>query len=373
MRATLHSAALASHAGQFVWLDVDYDDPRNEAFLATHFNAGYPVLMIIDPVTGLVRSLWAGTATEVQLLSFLEEAMARPASDADRALQRGDSRFGSGDLRGAAAAYEQALAAGGAMWSRRDHALEQLLGMLQATDPRACVARAGAEAPHMPRSHTFVNVALSGVSCLASDPSLAGALPDDARRLEALAVEALAAPSASQDDHYQLYEALYALRQRAGDTAGAHAIAEQYLRFAEHTPAPGSDDERMARDLALVRAAVKLGAPDRVIGVLEASERALPDDDNASARLASAYTAAHRYADAIAACTRGLARKPGPGGAVRLLGARASAEAQAGDTSAARRDLQAASDMAARITVPVARELAATQIRHQLDGLPGAR
>jgi hypothetical protein len=40
MRATLRDDALASHAGRFVWLELNYEDPRNAPFLETHPNQG---------------------------------------------------------------------------------------------------------------------------------------------------------------------------------------------------------------------------------------------------------------------------------------------------------------------------------------------
>jgi len=330
------------------------------------------MLLIIDPDTGGVTSTWPGSGTPDQLGEFFDHATARPSPQpAEQALRRGDARFGTGDFAGAVAAYDEAIAAGGPQWPGHDHALEMLLGALQCSDARACTARAAREAPHMPRAHPFVNVAISGVSCLSGDPPTIGSEPGD--RIEALANEAVRLADASEDDHYQLYEALYAVRLRAGDAAGAHAVAERYLAFVDQQPPPRSDDERMARDLARVRAAVKLGVPERVIPVLEQAERELPRDANASARLAAAYTAAHRYADAIAACTRGLARAPGPGGAVRLLQARASAEAQAGDVAAARRDLELAREAVARIALASARTQAQDQVQHQLDGLAGAK
>ena len=57
------------------------------------------------------------------------------------------------------------------------------------------------------------------------------------------------------------------------------------------------------RDLARLRAAVKLSVPERILPALEASERALPADPDASARLAAAYAVAQRPFDAIAADT----------------------------------------------------------------------
>jgi len=231
-------------------------------------------------------------------------------------------------------------------------------------------ARAAAEALALPRTHSFVSLALMGVSCVRNDPALLGSADD--KQLEVLADEALGLSAASEDEHYMLFEALYALRTAAHDQASAHALAERYLAFAEHAPAPSSDDERRARDQARLRAAVKAGVPERVIPVLEASERALPDD-NTSARLAAAYAAAGRFGDAIAACTRGLARSPGPGGAVRLLTARATAHTSTGDVAAARRDLEAALDAAARIALAPARDAAHAQVRRQLDGLTAGK
>jgi hypothetical protein len=49
MRATLRDGALASYAGRFVWLELNYDNPRNAAFLDSHMNQGYPLLLIVSP------------------------------------------------------------------------------------------------------------------------------------------------------------------------------------------------------------------------------------------------------------------------------------------------------------------------------------
>lgn len=157
MRAALHGVA-AGLAGQFVWLDVNYDDPRNAAFLADHL-AATPVLMLIDPGTSAVTRLWAGTATAEQLTAFLGDATARPTQAADQALERGDALLGRGEAGPAVLAYDQALAAGGAMWPYHDHAVEQLVTALQVSDPRACVQRAAAEAPHIDgeRSHRIAS------------------------------------------------------------------------------------------------------------------------------------------------------------------------------------------------------------------------
>jgi tetratricopeptide (TPR) repeat protein len=108
---------------------------------------------------------------------------------------------------------------------------------------------------------------------------------------------------------------------------------------------------------------------ERVIPTLEVSEREL-GDPNASARLASAYAAARRYADAIAASTRGLARAPGPGGAARLLVTRASAEGKTGDVASARRDLDAATEDLNRVVVAGYRDAMLGQVKAEREALP---
>ena len=58
-------------------------------------------------------------------------------------------------------------------------------------------------------------------------------------------------------------------------------------------------------------AAMKLGAPERVIPALEQSEKDLPQDYNPPARLATLYRLKGRLDDALAASDRALARVQG--------------------------------------------------------------
>jgi len=351
----LHGTDFASYAGRFVWLDINFDDTRNEAFLAKHV-AAFPVVSIIDPETEDVTRMWSGTATREQLAAFLD-------GKSDDALRRGDALLGKGDAAGAVKAYDEALAAG----ANREHVVEQLATALQLGDGKVCATRIAAEAPKLPRGHTFIEVVIAGAVCAGQDPALAAS--DDGKHLEAFAKEALAMPLAGEDDHYQLFEALYMVRKAVNDEAGATAVAERYLAYVDQRPPPATEDERMARDLARVRAATKLGAPERVIATLEASEKLLANDAGASARLATAYTAAGNSDGVIAATTRGLARKPTPTEAARMLAMRAAAHAKQRDVPAARTDLDAAIAVAAKIPVVMMRDGTVAQLKQQLAAL----
>jgi predicted negative regulator of RcsB-dependent stress response len=357
MRATLHGAAFASYAGRFVWLDVNFDDPRNEKYLASHVS-GFPALSIIDPETEDATRIWMGSATPDQLAAFLDAAP-------DDAIRRGDTMLAKNDGAGAVKAYDEAIAKGG---PNHDHAVEQLSVALQIVgDNKQCASRLAAEAAKMPRAHPFINVVIAGGQCAAYDPSLANS--DDGTRLEAFGNEALALPAASEDDHYMLFESTYTMRKTADDRDGAKAVAERYLAYIDQRPAPTSDDERMARDLARVRAAIKLGVADTVIGVLETSEKALANDADASMRLATAYEAAKRPDDALAAAARGLTRSPTPTQAARFHAMRAKQLAAKGDSAGARTELEAGLAIVATIPSAMMRDATRGQLQHQLDAL----
>jgi len=356
MRATLHGPAFTSYAGRFVWLDINFDDPKNEAYLAAHLQ-GFPTLSIIDPDSEVVTRIWAGSATPDQLAGFLD-------GTPDAAIARGDALLGKGDSKGAVAAYEEAIAKPG---PQHDHAVEQLASALPGVDPKACASRLVALAPPMPRQHPFVNSIIAGMQCVAYNPELA--ISDDGKTLEALAREALELPVTGEDDHYQLFESLYQMRTAAKDPDGAKQIATSYLAYIDARPAPTSDDERMARDLARVRAAVKLGTPDKAIAVLEASEKLLANDPEASMRVATAYDAAKRPDDVIAAVTRGLARAPTPTETARFYVLRSKHYAAKGDKAAARKDVEAGLAAAAKIPVAQSREGTTAFLRRQLDAL----
>jgi tetratricopeptide (TPR) repeat protein len=308
-------------------------------------NQGYPLVVIESP-KGEVKLTWPGGANVEQLRKLLDEALAPPSpSRAGQLLRTGDAKFGANQIDDAIAAYREALAKGGEGWRRRDHAIEQLVGAQQVKDNAACARSAAEYLPSMPRRHEFVNVALMGVSC------------DE--KLEKFAAEALELPAATEDDRYMLYEALYR------SAADKQTLAEKYLAYVQSRPAPANVDQRLARDLALLRAAIKAGVPERAIPRLEATEREVRDD-NASQWLATAYNAANRPDDAIAACDRGLERNPGPSGRARLLLSRASAHRKKGDAEAARSDLLAAKAAAQQITTAASREPTLAQIETML-------
>src|SRR5512138_3642809 len=145
---------LAKLAGRFVWLDLDTEQPRNAAFVEKFPIDAWPTILVLDPEREEVLLRWAGTATAEQIERLAldgERALkAGRASRADAALARADRLLGERKHAEAAAAYREALAAGGPSWPRRERAAEALVQSLGfAGDPAACADAARTVLPRV--------------------------------------------------------------------------------------------------------------------------------------------------------------------------------------------------------------------------------
>jgi len=211
-----------------------------------------------------------------------------------------------------------------------------------------------AEAPRLGPHEMFGRVVLEGLKCVdAGEP--AGWAATARPQLERLAVEAIASPETVRDHRFQLYQELMASAQERGDTAAVNRFGEEWLKELDSTT-PENDDERSALDIARVDAATIMVVPLRVLPALIASEQAMPNNYNASLRVAQVEVLASRLPDAIAACDRGLERAPGPLGRAWLLQIQADALMKDGRTAEARRALESALDAARQIGPTQARE-----------------
>src|SRR5512139_533267 len=171
MRANvLPDARLAKLAGRVVRLDIDTEKPGNAPFVERFPIDAWPTLLAIDPATEQVLLRWAGTATvaEVEKLVLDAERALRAgrASKADEELARADRLMGARRHAEAAAAYREALQAGGKGWERRDRAAEALV---QATgfagDAAACVAAAREVLPALAPGARTARAAAQGLTC----------------------------------------------------------------------------------------------------------------------------------------------------------------------------------------------------------------
>jgi tetratricopeptide (TPR) repeat protein len=377
MRANvLPDARLAKLAGRAVRLDIDTEKPGNAPFVERFPIDAWPTLLAIDPATEQVLLRWAGTATvaEVEKLVLDAERALRAgrASRADEALARADRVMGERRHADAAAAYREALVAGGKGWERRDRAAEALVQAAGfAGDAAACVAASREVLPALAPGARSARVAAQGLTCaleLDDEPARAEAL--DA--LEPLARSALAAPGVLADDRSWLYDELSEARASRGDAAGAKALAARWLRFLDGEASRARTPlARSAFDGPRLNAAIRAGEPARVLPALLASERDLPDEFVPPTNLGVLYLELDRPKDALAAADRALARAQGPR-RIRVLVLRAQAQDALGDRAAARATLERALSEAAALPDATRPRGYTAKARQLLDGMGGA-
>src|SRR5690242_1257281 len=109
MRATLEDTSLARLAGRFVWLELNFDNPANKAFLLEHKVAFTPSLYVLDPGDERATATHFGGLSLRDLNHFLDEGERgyRHAvrSPGDEALARGDQALGRSQFADAEQAY----------------------------------------------------------------------------------------------------------------------------------------------------------------------------------------------------------------------------------------------------------------------------
>ena len=367
MRAYVFTdASLKKQAGRFVWLSIDTEREKNAAFLAKYPIEVYPTLMVIDPAHEQAVLRWPGSLNAGQLVKLLDDG--ERAAHGDSALARADRLDAEGKKKEAAAAYRAALPTLPA--DKRPRAIESLLNALAMAHESAACADAGVElVPSMPRGPSFANAAATALGCADE------VKPDAAKKkalaaLEPLAEEAVKLPGLLADDRSSLYGELVDLRDEAGDAADKKAWAGRWLGFLEGEAAKAaSPEQRAVFDPHRVNAAIALGEPLRAEAALKQSERDLPADYNAPARLAIIYRAAGRLDDALAAVDRALGKVYGPR-ALRLYDLKAEVQLKKGDRAAAKKTLGEALAIARALPPEQRREQNVAAIEKKLRAVP---
>jgi tetratricopeptide (TPR) repeat protein len=368
MRGMLDQADLARYAGQFVWLELNYDKAENRAFLAKYGPSATPTFFIIDAQNGQVRATQTGAMSLAQFKQFLDRGsdavFATRQAPADIALTRGDALLAE-KPKEAVGAYREALRLSPAKWSRRELAEASLVTALQNSHQfQECAETAATEAARMNRDEMFGRTVVAGLWCLDSaDPAPWSKEP--ASKLELLAKEALSLPATVRDHRDELYRTLMYLSLARDDKGSAAKWGDLWLVELDARK-PANKEERSAVDIARVENVQILGDPERILPALITSERAMPHDWNASLRVAQMESAAKNYDEAIAACHRGLSRIPGPLGKSWLLQTKADVLRQKGQPAEARQALEEALQAAEAIPSASSREKNVSRIKQML-------
>nr|AYM53800.1 TPR repeat-containing protein [Cystobacter sp.] len=372
----LSDPKLAKHAGRFVWLELDTDLPRNEAFLEKYPLTSLPTLYVIDPRDERVLVRATGDTTLAQLERLLddgERAFRAEGGGLDARLARADALHGAGQDREAAEAFSRVLAEAPSDWPRRGRALESLLVTLTVSRQlESCARKALEELPRLPRSPSWAAAANRGLTCALMMPPENPATSTLRKELDAKAAEALGPPliAMSVDDRSTLYEGRIGFRMEEGDEAGARGVAGEWLAFleAEYARAP-TPQARASLGMNLVSAALTLEEPARVLPLLQRTERELPRDEAPSRHLAMLYRAMGRPDDALAAIDRALGNEAEGRVRVSLLSDRANLLAARGDRATAVRALEDALSLARSLPQKLNLQLQVAQLEKQLAEL----
>ena len=368
MRGLLAHADLARYAGQFVWLELNYDRAENRAFLTKYGANATPTFFIIDPQHEQIVATQTGAMSLAELKEFLDRGasgvFARRQTPADAALMRGDALVTQRPEE-AVKAYQEALRLAPAIWPRRELAAASLTVALQDSRQwQQCAETAATEAARMNRDVMFGRTVVAGMWCLDSAYPATWSKAQ-ALRLEPLAKEALSLSTTVRDHRDELYRTLMYLSLARNDKAEAAKWGDRWLDELDATK-PVNDEERSAVDIARVENVQVFGDPKRILPALIASEHAMPDNWNASLRVAQMESAAKNYDETIAACDRGLSRAPGPVGRSWLLQTKAHALMQKRDRAEARHVLEKALQAAQSIPNRRSRENNMNSIKEAL-------
>jgi hypothetical protein len=203
MRNLLAHADLARYAGQFVWLELSYDEPQNREFLNKYGATATPTLFVIDPRDEKIAAMQSGAMSLPELKQFLDRGtnavLAHGQTPADAALTRGDALMAQQPAE-AAREFLQALKLAPVNWPRRELAEASSVQALQDSHQlQQCAETAVNYAGRMKRDVLFVRTVASGMWCLVStDP--APWIDTQLEKLRPLAEEALSLPRSSRFD-----------------------------------------------------------------------------------------------------------------------------------------------------------------------------
>lgn len=338
-RFVLTDPRLASEAERFTWLSIDSEKAENAKLVAKLKLEVLPTLFVLDPTTEEAKWTWRGSLTTEELRIALDGALAPAAASG---LAKADAAAARGDKREARALYAK-LVSDAALKTERPRIVDAYVALL-ADDKAwaACAETARKEGPTLPLGTYRVDVAVTGVDCVTESTKKASEL---SLRLPPLVAEletVLASPAGAilDDDRSGAFDALVSAHGALGDDAAKKRAATRWAAFLESAAARApSPTKRAVFDAHRMLAYTALGAPERALPMLEASERDFPEDYNPTARKARVLLDMGRVDEARTAVDQALAKAYG-GRRLRIFLLKADILEKAGAKDAARTALE---------------------------------
>ncbi|HKU38718.1 MAG TPA: thioredoxin family protein [Polyangiales bacterium] len=343
-------------ADRYVWLAIDSERRDNAAFLQRFPSRSLPTLWVIEPASQTPLLKWIGAATAAELKGVLEDTLrersqpsAAEGAEANALWLRGHRASAAGETARAIEHYRRALEVAPQDWSRRPQTVEALsMRLAESEQPAALLELAAREAPTLPPSTARLNVVLNAIDA-SEDVPQHEALP----ALLQLGTQIAETPSdrVLLDDRSSLYLSLISAYETA-NPAESQRLAQSLSRTLDAQASRETDAaRRRVWDPHRVEAYLAIGEAARAIPMLERSEREVPRDYNAAARLARVYLTLHRLPEARAAIDRALPLSDGPR-KLRLYLLKADILVAAQDKAAARAALEEALAFARSAQLP---------------------
>lgn len=353
-QTVLRDPAVLALQGDFVWLAVDTDKPRNAELSGQLDMSMWPTFFVLDPETLGVHARFAGASSTEQFVAFAQTgarnfaagkgdaATEDPLVLAERALQKAiklvqAKRFAESDP-----AFAEALGLAPPDWPRRaDTWVERVRALNKAERWSACIDAANAGLPEVApaRSASVTDFGYYARTCAekaggADDPEAKALLA----RLDRAMAELDASPQAklSVDDRSDLLANWRALAELRGETDKAKALAlrqRDLLKGAWNAAA--SPAERVVFLWPRAEVHVYLGEGAALVDDYEAMVRALPKHYEPPYRLAWLLSQLDQAERARPHAQRAVELLYGPRKA-RALSLLAEVEAKRGDVEAQR-------------------------------------
>ncbi|HWE25034.1 MAG TPA: thioredoxin family protein [Myxococcales bacterium] len=302
-----------------VWLSIDSEDPRNNAFLDRFPLDAWPTFLVIEPSKERVVARWVGAASVNDFRAFVQEA-ARTAGTTkpDRAtaeLHKGYEARARGDFAAAAAAYRKALELTRNDDPARPERLILLsMALLRSGAPQAareCVQLGLAEMQNTGNTAIATDFAATANGCaerLPEGDAAAAKLRDKSiARLEQIIGDASA--PLSVDDRSDAQASLIELYDQTGRHDRAVEVAKARARMLEEAAAQAPDPAMASTfDPHRTDTYLYLKEPQKAEQLLTQREKEMPDDYNPPARLARVLFEEKKLPEAEAAVDRALSK-----------------------------------------------------------------
>jgi len=329
-----------------VWLAIDSENPKNNAFLDRFPLDAWPTFLVIEPRGERVVGRWVGAASVNDFRAFVQEGARAAGSEkhdaATAALHKGYEARAKGDFASAASDYRKALELTRKDDPARPERLVLLsMALLRAKTPEAareCVQLGLREMDHAGDTSVATDFLATADGCAqrlpADDPQVAKLREKSIARLTRLIANADAPLSA--DDRSDAQSSLKDFLEAAGRHEEAVRVMRARAKLLEGAAASAPNPALASTfDAHRTETYLYLGEAQKAEQLLSDREKQMPDDYNPPARLARVLFEQGKLPEAEAAVDRALAKMTRGQRRVGVLGLKARILEKRGKPTAA--------------------------------------